>query len=98
MRLYPCADDRKKREGGREEEEMGARLICRHWSGLGIDDEVSEAFEVCRASRRGGSQPFESLSADPDPGVAVHFVCRYLSVPSVFACQKLKPRLEETYR
>jgi len=26
-----------------------------------IDDEVSEAFEVRRASRRGGSQPFESL-------------------------------------
>lgn len=86
MSLYPCTDDRRNRGAGRGGEEgMGARrLICRQWSGPGIDDEVSEAFEVRRASRR-GSQPFESL------GVLIlilaamhsHFVCRYLSVPSV---------------
>lgn len=99
MCLYPCVDDRKKWGGGREEGEMGARrLICRQWSGPGIDDEVSEAFEVRRASRRGGanrSNPSECWSWSWCGSVQPFRLSVPISPVCLNACQKLKPRLEK---
>lgn len=96
MSLYPCAGDRKKWGGGRGGEEgMDARLICRQWSGPGIDDEVSEAFEVRRASRRGGTVPSECRSWSWCGSSQPFCLSVSISPICLNACQKLRLRLEK---
>lgn len=88
MRIDVSLYKRLLRIEGKEPRERGCkggvgarRLICRQWSGPGIDDEVSEAFEVRRVSRRGGKQPTVRIPSNSDPAEPFRLSV-YLPIPS----------------